>query len=50
MLLINLAITLFSILKLKTLECASAINEKCMSSPKIMNLNADEPFFLSTKY
>ena len=31
MFLINLAISLFSILKVKTLECVSAINEKCMS-------------------
>ena len=35
MLLINLAISLFSILKVKTLECVSVINEKCMSRPKI---------------
>ena len=45
MLLINLAISLFCILKVKTLECVSAINEKCMSRPKIINLNADEPVF-----
>ena len=30
MLLINLAISLFSILKVKTLECVSIINEKAM--------------------
>ena len=45
MLLINLAISLFSILKLKTLECVSVILEKCMSRPKIINLNADKPVF-----
>ena len=45
MLLINLAISLFSILKVKTLECVFVINEKCMSRPKISNLNADEPVF-----
>ena len=45
MLLINLAISLFSILKVKTLECVSVINEKCMSRPIISNLNADEPVF-----
>ena len=45
MLLINLAISFFSILKVKTLECVSVINEKCMSIPKIINLNADEPVF-----
>ena len=47
MLLINLAICLFSILKVKTLECVSVINEKCMSRPKIINLNKDEPVFHS---
>ena len=45
MLLINLAISLFSILKVETLECVSVINEKCMSRPKIINLNADETVF-----
>ena len=45
MLLINLAISLFSILKVKTLECISVMNEKRMSRPKIINLNADEPVF-----
>ena len=45
MLLINLAISLFSILKLKTLECVSVINEKCMSRPKIIDLNKNEPVF-----
>ena len=32
-------------LKVKTLECVSVINEKRMSRPKIVNLNADEPVF-----
>ena len=45
MLLINLAISLFSILKVKTLECISVINEKCMSRPKIIDLNKNEPVF-----
>ena len=45
MLLINLAITLFSILKVKTLECVSVINENCMSRPKIIDLNKNEPEF-----
>ena len=45
MLLINLAISLFSILKVKTLECVSVINEKCMSRPKIINLNANASVF-----
>ena len=41
---INLAISLFSILKVKT-KCVSAINEKCTSRPKIIDLNKDEPVF-----
>ena len=45
MLLITLAINLFSILKVKTLECVSVINEKCMSRPKIIDLNKNEPVF-----
>ena len=45
--LINLAISLFSIFKVKALECISVINEKCMSRPKIINLNKDEPVFYS---
>ena len=45
MLLINLAISLFSILKVKTLECVSVINKKCMSRPKIIDLNKNEPVF-----
>ena len=43
--LIHLAISLFSILKVKALGCVSVINEKCMSRPKIINLNKDEPVF-----
>ena len=45
MLLTNLAISLFSILKVQTLERVSVINGKCMSRPKIINLNVDEPVF-----
>ena len=37
--LINLAISLFSILKVKTLECVSAVNQKYMPRPKILNVN-----------
>ena len=37
MLLINLAINLFSILRVKKLECVSVINKKCMSRPKIID-------------
>ena len=45
MLLINLAISLFNLLKVKALECVSAINEKWMLRPKIIDLNKDEPVF-----
>ena len=37
--LINLTIRLFTILKVKTLECVSVINQKCMRRPKILNVN-----------
>ena len=39
MLIINLAISLFSVLKVNTLECLSVINRKCMSRPKILNVD-----------
>ena len=37
--LINLAISLFSVLKVNSLECLSLINRKCMSRPKILDVN-----------
>ena len=37
--LINLAISLFSIIKLNKLECLSVINRKCMPRPKILDVN-----------
>ena len=37
--LINLAISLFSILKVNALECVSVVNQKCMPRPKILNVN-----------
>ena len=37
--LINLAISLFSILKVNTLECLSIINQKYMPRPKILDVN-----------
>ena len=37
--LINLAISLFNILKVNALECASVINQKCMPRPKILDVN-----------
>ena len=39
MLLINLAICLFNVLKVNTLECLSAINRECMPRPKILDVN-----------
>ena len=39
MLIINLAISLFSILKIRALECLSVVNQKCMPRPKILNVN-----------
>ena len=39
MLLINLAISLFNVLKVNALECLSAINRKCMPRPKILDVN-----------
>ena len=39
MLIINLAINLFSVLKVNTLECLSVINQECMSKPKILDVN-----------
>ena len=37
--LINLAISLFSVLKVNTLECLSLINRECMPRPKILKVN-----------
>ena len=37
--LINLSVSLFSILKVKTLECVSVINQKCMPRPKVLDVN-----------
>ena len=45
MMLINLFINLYNVLKVKALECISVINEKCMSRPKIIDLNKNEPVF-----
>ena len=39
MLIINLAISLFSTLKVGALECVSVVNQKCMPRPKILNVN-----------
>ena len=45
MLLINLVINFFNELKAKSLECMSMINQKCMSRPKIIGVNNNEPVF-----
>ena len=39
MLLINLAISFLNILEVKYLECMSVVNQKCMSRPKIIDIN-----------
>ena len=39
--LINLTISLFDIIKTKSLECVSLINRKCMPRPKILDVNED---------
>ena len=36
---INLAISLFGIIKTKALECVSVANQKCMPRPKILDVN-----------
>ena len=45
MLLINLAISFLNMVKVKSLECMSVVNQKCMSTPKIININSNEPIF-----
>ena len=37
--LIGLAMSLFSIIKTRVLECVSVINRKCMPRPKILDVN-----------
>ena len=37
--LINLTISLFSIIKTRALKCVSVINRKCMSRSKILDVN-----------
>ena len=39
MLLINLAISLFRVLKVGALECVSVVNQKCMPRPKMLDIN-----------
>ena len=35
----SLSISLFSIIKTKTLECVSVVNQKCMPRPEILDVN-----------
>ena len=42
---INLVINFFNVLKVHSLECMSMINQKCMSRPKIIDVNNNEPVF-----
>ena len=37
--LVNLILSLFSILKVRALECVSVVNQKCMPRPKILDVN-----------
>ena len=37
--LINLAISLFDIIKTKALECVAVVNQKCMPRPKVLDVN-----------
>ena len=39
MLLINLFVSLFNVLKVNALECVSVVNQKCMPRPKILDVN-----------
>ena len=39
MLLISLAISLFSIIKTRALECVSVVNRECIPRPKILDVN-----------
>ena len=45
MLLINLAISFLNMVKVKSLECMFVVNQKCMSRPKIININCNELIF-----
>ena len=45
MLLVKLAVSCLNLLGVKTLECVSVVNQKCLSRPKIINTNTNEPVF-----
>ena len=46
MLLVNLVVTFLGMLGTNALEWVSVINQKCMSRPKIIETNPEEPFSL----
>ena len=49
--LIGLTISLFNIIKTKSLECAPVVNQKCIPRPKILDVNegiGEALFFPST--
>ena len=45
MLLVQLVVSCLNLLEAKALECVSLVNQKCISRPKIINANANEPVF-----
>ena len=45
MLLANILLSFVNIFKTKALECISAVNQKCMARPKIIQTTANEPVF-----
>ena len=44
-LIINLLVNFIGAIKEKALKCVSVVNEKCMTRPKIIQTNANEPVF-----
>ena len=42
---INLLMSLFSVIKTKVLECVSVVNQECMARPKIIDVNKNELLF-----
>ena len=46
---INLLISLFSMIKTKALECVSVVYQKCMATPKIIDVNKNELVFYPLK-
>ena len=47
--LINLVISLVNSLKVKALECVSAVNQKCMARPKIAVINYTDSSIIYSK-